>query len=37
MFVDDIQLGTASKDVKAIFETLNDDLANISVWIAPTH
>jgi hypothetical protein len=31
MFADDTQLGTASKDVKAIFETLNDDLANISV------
>ena len=34
MFADDTQVGTASKDVKAIFETLNDDLANISVWMA---
>ena len=34
MFADDTQLGTANKDVKAIFETLNDDLANISVWMA---
>ena len=33
-FVDDAQLGRASKDVKAIFETLNDDLENISVWMA---
>ncbi|CAB3981250.1 Hypothetical predicted protein [Paramuricea clavata] len=34
MFADDTQLGTANKDVKVIFETLNDDLANISVWMA---
>ena len=35
MFADDIQLGTATKDVKKIIEILNDDhLANISVSIA---
>ena len=34
MFADDTEVGTASKDVKAIFETLNDELANISVWMA---
>ena len=34
MFADDTQLGTATKDVKTTIEILNDDLANISVWMA---
>ena len=33
MFADDTQLGTATKDVKTTIEILNDDLANISVWM----
>ena len=31
---DDTQLGTATKDVKTTIEILNDDLVNISVWMA---
>ena len=34
MFADDTQLGTATKDVKTTIEILNDDLANISDWMA---
>ena len=34
MFADDIQIGTASKDIKSITETLNSELENISDWMA---
>ena len=30
MFADDIQIGTASKDIKSITETLSSELENIS-------
>ena len=34
MFADDTQRGTATKNVKTTIEILNEDLANISVWMA---
>ena len=34
MFADDIRIGTASKDIKSITETLNSELENISDWMA---
>ncbi len=34
MFADDTQIGTASNDAIATAETLNEDLENISVWMA---
>ena len=34
MFADDTQIGTASKDFNSITETLNNDLANVSEWMA---
>ena len=34
MFADDTQIDTASKDFNSITETLNNDLANVSEWIA---
>ena len=34
MFANDTQIGTASNDAIATAETLNEDLENISVWMA---
>ena len=34
MFADDTELGTATKNVKTTIKILNDDLPNISVWMA---
>ena len=34
MFADDTQIGTASKDINSITETLNSELENISDWMA---
>ncbi len=34
MFADDTQIGTANNDAIATAETLNEDLENISVWMA---
>ena len=34
MFADDTQIGTASKDINSITETLNSELENISDWTA---
>ena len=34
MFADDTQIGTASKDINSIAESLNNDLVNVSEWIA---
>ena len=34
MFADDTQIGTASKNIKSITETLNSKLENISDWMA---
>ena len=34
MFANDTQIGTASKDINSITETLNSELENISDWMA---
>ena len=34
MLADDTQIGTASKDLNSITETLTNDLANVSEWMA---
>ena len=34
MCADDTQIGTASKDINLTTETLNNDLANVSEWMA---